>query len=114
MGLATALPVRGWMARDGHASCYIYGGMSKEPSASRRPRSTGAPGSKAAGTPVRASRARTVRASSTPSPQDASSTVSDEDIARRAYEIFLARNGEPGDPLEDWLQAERELTGKDA
>jgi hypothetical protein len=32
-----------------------------------------------------------------------------EDIARRAYEIFLARGGEPGHETEDWLQAEKEL-----
>ncbi len=32
-----------------------------------------------------------------------------EQIARRAYEIYLARGSEPGRELEDWLQAEREL-----
>jgi hypothetical protein len=32
-----------------------------------------------------------------------------EQIARRAYEIFLARGGAPGHHEEDWLQAEREL-----
>ena len=32
-----------------------------------------------------------------------------EEIARRAYEISLERNGGPGDALSDWLQAEREL-----
>lgn len=30
-------------------------------------------------------------------------------IRRRAYEIFLARNGGPGDHLSDWIQAEQEL-----
>lgn len=30
-------------------------------------------------------------------------------IARRAYEIYLARGGEKGYELEDWLQAEREI-----
>lgn len=34
---------------------------------------------------------------------------SHEQIERRAYEIFLARGGEPGHDLEDWLRAEREL-----
>lgn len=34
---------------------------------------------------------------------------SQEEIARRAYEIFLARGGEPGHEQEDWLQAESEL-----
>ncbi len=33
----------------------------------------------------------------------------EEEIRRRAHEIFLARNGAPGDPVDDWLQAEREL-----
>lgn len=33
-----------------------------------------------------------------------------DDIARRAYEISQQRHGQPGDPLSDWLQAERELT----
>ena len=32
-----------------------------------------------------------------------------EDIALRAYHIFLKRGSTPGDPLEDWLRAEREL-----
>lgn len=31
-----------------------------------------------------------------------------EQIARRAYELFLARGGENGHAQEDWLQAERE------
>ena len=34
------------------------------------------------------------------------------DIARRAYEIYLQRGGTHGYDIEDWLQAERELTGK--
>jgi hypothetical protein len=33
-----------------------------------------------------------------------------EEIERRAYELYLARGGEPGQELEDWLRAERELT----
>jgi hypothetical protein len=32
-----------------------------------------------------------------------------EEIQLRAYEIFLSRNGASGNPLEDWVQAEREL-----
>ena len=31
-------------------------------------------------------------------------------IRHRAYEIYLERGSEPGRELEDWLQAERELT----
>jgi Protein of unknown function (DUF2934) len=33
----------------------------------------------------------------------------DEEIRRRAYEIYLERGEQPGSELEDWLQAEREL-----
>jgi hypothetical protein len=32
-----------------------------------------------------------------------------EQIELRAYEIFLERNGAPGDPLADWVRAEREV-----
>jgi hypothetical protein len=32
-----------------------------------------------------------------------------EEIARRAYELFLERGGEHGHADEDWIQAEREL-----
>ena len=31
-------------------------------------------------------------------------------IRNRAYEIYLQRGGQSGCELEDWLQAERELT----
>jgi len=33
----------------------------------------------------------------------------EEEIRRRAYEIYLERGEQPGRDLEDWLQAEREL-----
>jgi len=32
-----------------------------------------------------------------------------EEIRLRAYEIYLERGGLPGDELDDWLRAEREL-----
>jgi hypothetical protein len=32
-----------------------------------------------------------------------------DEIARRAYEIYLERGSGPGRDLDDWLQAEREL-----
>jgi len=35
-----------------------------------------------------------------------------QEIAMRAYEIYLERNGAPGNPLEDWVRAEREVTQK--
>ena len=34
----------------------------------------------------------------------------EEEIRNRAYEIYLQRGGQSGHELEDWLQAERELT----
>jgi NADPH:quinone reductase-like Zn-dependent oxidoreductase len=38
--------------------------------------------------------------------------LSDHEIKGRAYELFLARGAQPGRELEDWLQAERELTAE--
>jgi hypothetical protein len=35
---------------------------------------------------------------------------SESEIAARAYEIFLSRGAADGQELDDWLQAERELT----
>jgi hypothetical protein len=35
-----------------------------------------------------------------------------EEIAKRSYEIYLARGAEPGHEVEDWLSAEAELSGK--
>jgi hypothetical protein len=35
-------------------------------------------------------------------------------IARRAYELFLARGSEPGHEMDDWLQAESELKAEGA
>jgi len=34
-------------------------------------------------------------------------------IARRAHEIYLARGGEHGKALDDWLRAEREIDAED-
>ena len=41
-------------------------------------------------------------------PSDSSPTQ--EQIAARAYHIYLERGGSDGNPEEDWLQAERELS----
>jgi DUF2934 family protein len=37
---------------------------------------------------------------------------SGEEIARRAYELYLQRGGEQGKDVEDWLRAEKELSGE--
>jgi len=36
-------------------------------------------------------------------------SVSDSDIARRAYQLYEERGGGHGHDVDDWLQAEREL-----
>ena len=38
------------------------------------------------------------------------SRPSQDDIAARAYQIYLERGATPGDPMQDWLRAERELS----
>ena len=51
----------------------------------------------------------TVEASTAESPTIEHSSFLTEEIARRAYEIYLARGGQHGHDVEDWLQAEHEL-----
>ena len=41
----------------------------------------------------------------------ASARPSDEEIARRAYEIYEREGRQPGRELQNWLAAEEELTG---
>jgi hypothetical protein len=57
------------------------------------------------------------KSASTPAPKKTSKRAitvapkpSNEEIALRAYQIYLERGSTPGDPMQDWLQAERELT----
>lgn len=38
----------------------------------------------------------------------------DEEIRRRAYELYMERNGQAGDPNRDWLVAEREIRARHA
>jgi hypothetical protein len=53
---------------------------------------------------------------SIPTTPEASKTIeatlarpTEEEIAVRAYHIYLERGGAEGNPSDDWLQAEREL-----
>ena len=39
----------------------------------------------------------------------AKSKPTQDQIATRAYEIYLERGSTPGDPMQDWLRAESEL-----
>ncbi len=56
---------------------------------------------------------RTRRGSPAPIPAfehaSPASTISHEAIAERAYTLFLARGGQPGDEWRDWFRAEIEL-----
>jgi len=54
----------------------------------------------------------TTAQSSTRRRVQAAVVVSREEIARRAYELFLARGSEHGRDLDDWFRAERELRPK--
>ena len=42
-------------------------------------------------------------------PRTAKTPPTQEEIALRAYHIYLERSGAPGNELEDWIRAEREL-----
>ena len=53
---------------------------------------------------------KSVKASSTKAASSSAPTF--EDIAKRSYEIYLARGAQPGHEVEDWLTAEAELSGK--
>lgn len=48
-------------------------------------------------------------AASSEQSRPANATVTHDCICKRAHELFLARNGGPGDAASDWCQAEREL-----
>jgi hypothetical protein len=37
--------------------------------------------------------------------------VTEQEIAERAYALYLARGCQPGHDIDDWLQAEQELRG---
>jgi hypothetical protein len=62
---------------------------------------------KANGTSTRAGAAETTKAA----PPVASTRPSDEEIARRAYEIYQREGCQPGSELRNWLAAEAELSG---
>ena len=53
---------------------------------------------------------RTTQPPPAESQRQAASAVPREAIAERAYELYVRRGGEPGRDMEDWLQAEREIS----
>ena len=52
---------------------------------------------------------RTTASPAARKPLTAKKPPTQEEIALRAYHIYLERNGAPGNPHADWLRAEREL-----
>jgi len=42
-------------------------------------------------------------------PRKAKTAPTHDEIAARAYQIYQERAYTPGDPIQDWLQAEREI-----
>ena len=65
--------------------------------------------------------AQQVRESAVTKPVNGSKTATnvnggnlDEEIRRRAYELYLQRNGMAGDPNRDWFVAEREVRARHA
>jgi hypothetical protein len=62
-------------------------------------------------TPERSKTERKPRAAARPpSRANGSTTVSESDIAARAFSYYCERGFQHGSDLEDWLRAERELT----
>jgi hypothetical protein len=64
-----------------------------------------------------ASKAKLIRSTEPAQPETAverreelPQSTREQEIRNRAYEIHLQRGGQPGYELEDWLQAERELS----
>ena len=53
----------------------------------------------------------TTTANRAPKSRALSVTITNDDIARRAYDLYLARGCEHGHDVDDWINAERELRG---
>jgi hypothetical protein len=58
-----------------------------------------------------ASKAKMISSAGATKPESERSPESsrEDEIRTRAYEIFLRRGGQPGDEIDDWLEAEREF-----
>jgi DUF2934 family protein len=85
------------MARSGDRKA---SSSSKEGTARRRPASAG--GSKTASAPQ-------ALATEAQRPAAHNGAPTEEEVRRRAYELYLTRGGTHGAALDDWLRAEREL-----
>jgi hypothetical protein len=47
-----------------------------------------------------------------PTPRVANHQPTQEEIALRAYQIYLERGGVQGNEFEDWMEAQRQLAGE--
>jgi hypothetical protein len=45
-------------------------------------------------------------------PKNGRTTISEELVRRRAYELYLKRGGQGGSPEQDWFQALQEIAGR--
>jgi hypothetical protein len=61
--------------------------------------------------PADVSSARARRRDATPQPRLSESRPDADRIAQRAYERYEARGREDGHDMDDWFEAERELSG---
>lgn len=74
---------------------------------SRAKKTSSASGAAAAAAPAKE------RVLESPSPAAVGNVASIEDeIRRRAYELYLERNGQGGSPADDWARAEAEIREK--
>jgi hypothetical protein len=62
--------------------------------------------------PKKIDKTPTTRVKRTRRTKDTSPTVSDLEISRLAYEIYEARGRTDGSQLDDWLQAEQQLSSR--
>lgn len=62
----------------------------------------------------RARKATSAKPAALPASEQASPSAMEEEIRRRAYEIYLQRGATPGSESEDWLSAEREVRARAA
>jgi hypothetical protein len=63
--------------------------------------------------PKKIDKTPTTRLKRTRRTKETSQAVSDLEISRLAYEIYEARGRTDGSQLEDWLQAEHQLTSRE-
>jgi hypothetical protein len=65
-------------------------------------------------TPINVAPIKAVAKKTSPSPASPDQVSLDDEIRRRAYELFLERNGVAADPAGDWFVAEREVRARHA